>query len=35
MAFFLVKLKKFYEIADIACKDVVISVPSYFSNVER
>jgi molecular chaperone DnaK (HSP70) len=35
VAYFLTKLKNFYEIADIACKDIVISVPSYFSNVER
>ena len=35
MAFYLFKLKKFYEKAEINCKDVVVSVPSYCSNVER
>lgn len=35
MAFFLVKIKKYYENAEILSKDFVISVPSYFSNVER
>lgn len=29
------KLKKFYELANIQTKDIVLSVPSYFSNVER
>jgi len=35
LAFYLKKLKNFYERANISCKDVVLSVPSYFSNVER
>ena len=29
------KLKTFYELANIQTKDIVLSVPSYFSNVER
>ena len=35
IAFYLVKLKKFYENAYINAKSMVISVPSYLSNVER
>jgi heat shock protein 4 len=35
MAYYLTKIQKFYEEADISCRDVVLSVPSYFSNVER
>ena len=35
MAFFLTRLQKFYENAEINCRDVVLSVPSYLSNVER
>lgn len=35
VAFYLTKLKKFYENNDIKCKDVVLSVPSYWSNAER
>jgi len=35
MAFYITRLAKFYEMADIKCKDVVLSVPSYLSNVER
>ena len=35
VAFFLTRLQKFYENADITCRDVVLSVPSYLSNVER
>ena len=35
IAFYLVKLKKFYENAQINAKSMVISVPSYLSNVER
>ncbi len=34
-AMFLEKLKKIYEKSGIYCKDVVISVPPYFSSVER
>lgn len=32
---YLKKVHKFYENANIQTKDIVISVPSYFSNVER
>lgn len=35
IAFYLVKLKKFFEQADIKSKDIVLSIPSYCSNVER
>ena len=35
IAFYLTRLKKFYEQAEIVSKDIVISVPSYCSNVER
>jgi molecular chaperone DnaK (HSP70) len=35
LGYFLKKLKKFFENADITTKDIVISVPSYYSNVER
>ena len=35
LAFYFRKIKKFYEHAGIANNDLVISVPSYFSNVER
>lgn len=35
LAFYLFKLKKFYEKAEINCKDIVVSIPSYCSNVER
>ena len=35
LAFYLFKLKKFYEKAEINCKDLVLSIPSYCSNVER
>ncbi len=35
LAFYLFKLKKFYEKAEINCKDLVVSIPSYCSNVER
>lgn len=35
VAAYIKKVMKFYEKANIASKDVVFSVPSYFSNVER
>lgn len=35
MATYLKKVHKFYENAGIASKDIVLSVPSYFSNIER
>ena len=35
MAYYLTKLARFYENAGITCRDVVLSVPSYLSNVER
>jgi len=35
MAYYLTKLKKFYENSEIMCKDIVLSIPSYCSNVER
>jgi len=35
MAFYLTKLKRFYELSEIKCKEVVLTVPSYCSNVER
>ena len=35
IAFFLVKLKKYLEKADIKSKEIVLSAPSYCSNVER
>lgn len=35
LAFYLKKIKHFYESSDIPSKDFVISVPSYASNVER
>lgn len=35
MAYYLVKMKRFYELSEIACKELVLSIPSYCSNVER
>ena len=35
MGYYLKKLKNFYENSGILTKDIVLSVPSYFSNVER
>lgn len=35
MAFYLKKLKKFYEEAGIMSNEMVLTVPSYFSNAER
>jgi molecular chaperone DnaK (HSP70) len=35
LAFFLRRTKKFFELGNIHTKDIVVSVPSYFSNVER
>jgi heat shock protein 4 len=35
MGFYLTKLKKYFEKAEIMTKDVVLSIPSYCSNVER
>ena len=35
LAYLLRKIKKFYDHANITTKDVVISVPSYYSNSER
>jgi molecular chaperone DnaK (HSP70) len=35
IAFYIIKLKEFYESADYSVKDLVISIPSYASNVER
>ena len=35
IAFFLVKLKKYFEKANIKSKEIVLSAPSYCSNVER
>jgi hypothetical protein len=35
LGYFLKKIKKFFEHAEIMSKDIVLSVPSYFSNVER
>lgn len=35
LAFFMKKLKEFYVIAGINSTEIVFSVPSYFSNVER
>ncbi len=35
LGFYLKKLKVFFENSGILSKDIVISVPSYFSNVER
>jgi len=35
IAFYLVKIKKYFEKAEIKSKDVVLSIPSYCSNVER
>jgi molecular chaperone DnaK (HSP70) len=35
IGFYMVKLKKYFEKADIKSKDLVVSVPSYCSNVER
>lgn len=35
IAFYLTRIKKFYENYDIQVKDIVISIPSYCSNVER
>lgn len=35
MAFYLTKIKKFYENAEINAKEMVISVPAYCTNVER
>lgn len=35
MAYYLVKMKRFYELSEIACKELVLTIPSYCSNVER
>ena len=35
MGFFLVKLRDYYAAADLKATDMVLTVPSYFSNVER
>lgn len=35
MAYFLKKVKKFYEIAGIMSNEIVLTVPSYYSNAER
>ena len=35
IAFYLKKIKVFYEQSDIVGKDIVISIPSYATNVER
>lgn len=35
LAYYFTKLRKFYENADITCKEIVLSIPSYCSNVER
>ena len=35
LAYFLKSTKRNFELANIQTKDIVISVPSYFSNVER
>lgn len=35
LAYYLKKLKEFYVIAGISSNDIVLSVPSYYSNVER
>jgi molecular chaperone DnaK (HSP70) len=35
LGFFLTKLKKFYEKDDVNAKEMVISIPSYCTNVER
>jgi molecular chaperone DnaK (HSP70) len=35
MAYYLLKMKRFYELSEIRCKELVLTVPSYCSNVER
>lgn len=35
LAYYFTKLRKFYEKSEIACKEIVLSIPSYCSNVER
>jgi molecular chaperone DnaK (HSP70) len=35
MGYYMRKLKKLYEIAGIMSNEIVISVPSYYSNAER
>ena len=35
MAYYLIKMKRFYELSEIACKELVLTIPSYCSNVER
>ena len=35
LAYYLKRTKKNFELANISTKDIVVSVPSYFSNVER
>jgi heat shock protein 4 len=35
VAFYLTKLKRFYEINEIVTNDIVLTVPSYCSNIER
>lgn len=34
-AYYLRRTKRFFEHANIQTKDIVVAVPSYFSNVER
>jgi len=35
MAFYLTKLKRHFEKADISTKEIVLTIPTYCSNVER
>jgi len=35
MAYYLKKIKKFYELSNILTNEIVISVPSYYTNAER
>lgn len=35
LAFYFTKIRKYYEKSEIACKEIVLSIPSYCSNVER
>lgn len=35
LGFYLKKLGKFYEASGIISREIVLSVPSYYSNVER
>jgi molecular chaperone DnaK (HSP70) len=35
LAYYLKKVKRFYELANILSNDIVITVPAYYTNAER